>query len=149
MELSAVGARLSALIVVMAVAAGCGGDPPTPPPFTPSTSVSSPTSTAPTEPVLPEAAKEPTAQGAKAFAEFYWEMANYAQESGDTSGIRALGAPTCRPCKGGAEGVDKVYGDGGVINGGAYSAKALSLLEISSNVTKAFRVTVRCTRIRK
>jgi len=132
MELSVVGARLSALIVVIGVTAGCGGDPPTPPPFTPSTSVSSPTSTAPTEPVLPEAAKEPTAEGAKAFAEFYWEMGNYAQATGDTKAFRALASVTCTPCDGAADAVDDIYSRHGVIRGGEYSVSRLRAVELAS-----------------
>jgi len=142
MELSVVGARLSALIVVIGATAGCGGAPPTPPPFTPSTSVSSPTSTAPTEPVLPAAAKQPTASGAKAFAEFYWEMGNYAQATGDTDGLRALGASTCVACNAGVDAIDKLYAKGAVIRGGSYTPTVLESVDTSSQVT-AYTVTLK------
>jgi len=143
MELSAVGARLSALIVVIVVTAGCGGDPPTPPPFTPSSAASSPTSTAPEEPVLPEAAKEPTAAGAKAFAEFYWnDISGYAQATGDTKLLRRLSAVTCGPCDGGADAIEDIYGRGGVLRGGMSTVTNLKTYRIA-DATPRFRVTFR------
>lgn len=141
MHVYAVRARLVVGCVLLSALAGCGGDPPTPPPFTPATS---PTPTGPVEPVLPEAAKEPTEAGAKAFAEFYWEMANYAQLTGDTTMFRRLSAKTCEPCASGADGVERVYAAGGVIRGGSYSTRVVNTEDASTNVT-AFAVTVRLT----
>jgi hypothetical protein len=133
--------RLAVLLVALALAAAsCGGDPPAPPPFTPSTVASSPTPTGPVEPVLPEAARQPTEEGAKAFAVFYWDLATYAQATGDTRGIRKLGAQTCAPCSGGADGVDKIYAHGGVIRGGRYEAEATGAREVSTAQTVAFVV---------
>jgi len=149
MSVYAVRLRLgAALVALTAVMSGCGGDPPSPPPFTPSTVASSPTSTptstptgtGPVEPVLPDAAKAPTAAGAEAFARFYWEMAAYAQSSGDTSGVRPLGAITCAPCSAGASGIDRVYHDGGVIRGGEYATTVVRSVNISSEQTRAMRV---------
>jgi len=124
------------------VAAGCGGDPPAPPPFTPSTAASSPTPTGPVEPVLPEAAKQPTAEGAKAFAEFYWEQAvNYAQATGDTGPVRAAAASTCVPCDGGADAIEDIYGRDGRITGGNPEVLSSRAARIVDAVPR-FRVTL-------
>ena len=45
---------------------------------------------------MPAAAKRHTAAGAEAFVQFYWEMVNYAQRSGDVDGLRVLGDKTLR-----------------------------------------------------
>lgn len=133
--------RLGALLVgLIAVVSGCGGDPPAPPPFSPSTVATSPTPTGPVQPVLPEAAKAPTAAGAEAFAKFYWEMATYAQSSGVTSGVRALGAVTCSPCAAGADGIDRVYEGNGVLRGGEYDSSVMRSVDISTEQTRAIRV---------
>jgi len=123
----AVRARLVVGCVLLGALAGCGGDPPTPPPFTPTTSSTSPTptSTEPVEPVLPDAATEPTEAGARAFAEFYWELVNYAQATGDTSPVRLVSAQTCQPCASSASAIDRVYAKGGVIRGGDYSVTSV------------------------
>jgi hypothetical protein len=127
------------------VAAGCGGDPPAPPPFTPSTAASSPTPTGPVEPVLPEAAKQPTAEGAKAFAEFYWEQAvNYAQATGDTRPARAVSAKTCRPCASSADAIDGVYSVGGSIRGGEYTVTSVGARPLAGDhPTYVLRLQVR------
>jgi hypothetical protein len=132
----------AALVALMAVVSGCGGDPPAPPPFTPSTSASSPTPTGPVQPVLPQAAKAPTAAGAEAFAKFYWEMGNYAQATGDTGGLRALGAQTCDACTNGSQGVERIYADGGTVRGGLYTPRVIESRNTSTAV-KAYTVTLR------
>lgn len=149
MSVYAVRLRLgAALVALTAVMSGCGGDPPSPPPFTPSTVASSPTptptptATGPVEPVLPDAAKAPTAAGAEAFARFYWEMGNFAQATGDTQGLRRLGASTCDPCTSGADGVELIYSDKGVIRGGDYTPTVIEAHDTSTAV-KAYTVTLR------
>jgi len=134
MHVYAVRAGLVVGCVLLTALAGCGGDPPTPPPFTPATSSTSPTSTpsGPVEPVLPEAAKEPTEAGAKAFAEFYWEdVVSYAQATGDTRLLRRLSAATCYPCDGGADAIEDIYGRGGVIGGGQYTLSGIRTVQLS------------------
>jgi hypothetical protein len=107
---------------VVLVLAACSGDadpspPSSPTPTTPATAVptSSPT---PTAPVMPQAAKTHTQAGAKAFVEYFWEVVDYAQATGDTAAIRALSVGGCTGCDGGIHGIDKVYDAGGSIQGG-------------------------------
>lgn len=49
-------------------------------------------------PVLPEAAKAETKEGAIAFAGYWFDLLNYAYETGDVSGIGAVTSPTCELC---------------------------------------------------
>jgi len=127
------GSRLGAMVVVLAgMLSACSGDPHTPPPLTPTSAASSPTAAGPVEPVLPEAARQPTAAGAKAFAEFYWEVGTYAQATGDTSGLRQLAAITCSPCEAGVEAIDDLDDKGAAIHGGAYTATAQKATRVAS-----------------
>jgi len=132
--------RLGAsLIALAALVSGCGGDPPAPPPFTPSTVASSPTPTptGPVEPVLPPAAKAPTAAGAEAFAEFYWEVVvSYAQATGDTGLLRAIAASTCYPCDGGADAIEDIYGRSGSIVGGQATVHDLAAAKIGNDIPR-------------
>ena len=144
MPVYAVRARLVVGCVLLSTLAACGGDPPTPPPLTPATSSTSstPTSTGPVEPVLPEAATEPTEAGAKAFAEFYWEMGNYAQSSGDTRGLRHLGAATSEPCTAGVAAIDELEATDAVVRGGIYTPSVIEIRNTSTAV-RAYTVTLR------
>ena len=116
----------------------CSGsaDPSTPPPpsatvtVTPATASRTPTPTptpsasAPTPPVMPSAAKAHTKAGAKAFVEYFWEVVNYAQESGNTAPIRELAdARGCTQCRAGVAGIRNVYDHGGRIVGGHSTVK--------------------------
>ena len=49
-------------------------------------------------PVLPEAAKAETKEGLEAFAGYWFDLLNYAYETGDVSGIGTVTSPTCELC---------------------------------------------------
>lgn len=49
-------------------------------------------------PVMPEEAKEFSKEGLEAFAEYFYEAANYAYESGDVEPIRRVSGPDCLVC---------------------------------------------------
>ncbi|ABK02274.1 hypothetical protein Arth_0876 [Arthrobacter sp. FB24] len=49
-------------------------------------------------PVLPEAAKAETKEGLLAFSGHWFELLNYAYETGDVSGVEMLTSPTCELC---------------------------------------------------
>lgn len=115
---------LTALSMISALALGaCSGDDPEPKLADPSPSASlpsSPSTTAvsgPVEPTMPAEARGTDAAAAEAFVKFYWEMVNYAQATGDTSGLRGLSSG-CRPCDSGAAFIESVYGNGGQLTGG-------------------------------
>jgi hypothetical protein len=131
--------RLVAAAVLAAGLAGCAGDPVKPAPYTPSAVTSSspaasptpstppPSADAPIPPPLPDPSKYQTVAGAEAFAEYYWQMVNYAQTSQDLAPLRTLGTATCAGCRREIEGLRQVFGEGGTFKGGAYTATALSV----------------------
>lgn len=49
-------------------------------------------------PVMPALAKEESREGLVAFAEYYFQLANYGYESGDADPIRALSGESCFSC---------------------------------------------------
>jgi len=122
------------LALLPAVALGvsaCGDDPIKPAPLTPAPTSASPSPTATsadpaTPPPLPAAAKKQTVAGAKAFAEYYWEMVNYAQASGEVDPLVALASPTCEGCRGGTDGLRRFFDAGGKVVGGVYSTSNVS-----------------------
>lgn len=107
-------------------------DSPEPSP-TPSSTSASPTATPsakPTEPVLPEAAKEATEAGARAFITYYWDLINYAQVTGDVKALKKASGPNCGGCRGGIDAVRRLYRDGGSATGGTYEVEIGDVREI-------------------
>lgn len=51
------------------------------------------------KPVLPDAAKQPTADGAEEFLKFYWANYNYSLQTLDSSTLPQLAEPTCKYCQ--------------------------------------------------
>src|SRR6478736_4822990 len=49
-------------------------------------------------PVLPEAAKAETKEGLEAFARYWYELLNYAYETGDLTRISSISSATCALC---------------------------------------------------
>src|SRR5436190_10373811 len=99
--------------------AGCGGNP-EPKPAPKAEPSSSPSASA-TPPVLPAAAKPKTKAGADAFVRHYVSVLNYAGASGDTGPLRDLSLDTCVKCAALTNGIDRVYGAGGELNGGGWT----------------------------
>lgn len=108
-----------ALVVAAAVAlSGCnsGGEPDPAVTATTSAAESIPPSATPTPtatykpadatgraqnvpvPVLPEVAKTETKEGLEAFTRYWFELLNFAYETGDISGIRGVTSPSCDFC---------------------------------------------------
>ena len=119
---------------------GCTGsaDPAEPPPpptahATPSTRTSqspaTPTPTpTPTPPAMPAAAKAHTQAGAKAFVQYFWNVVNYAQATGDTKAIAALSADGCSGCDAGIASIDRIYSTGGTITGGTATVSKVAIV---------------------
>ncbi len=82
------------------------------------------TAEAPAEPTPPAAMANFDEAGAKAFAEFYWEVVSYAQATGDTGLLATLELPGCGVCQGGREDIEKAYSDGLRIVDGEITARA-------------------------
>jgi len=129
------------------VLGGCSGGDPEPriAPSSPmSASASKPSSASgPVEPTMPAAARQHTAAGAEAFVRFYWEMADYAQATGDTSGLKPLAERQCGACTGGVAFVESVYRKGGHIHGGETSVERAVATKMRSGQAVLYRVVVR------
>ena len=106
---------------VLALAA-CAGEEPQPklapspsPSAAPSPSSSPPE---PVEPTMPAAARGTDAAAAEAFVKFYWEMADYAQATGDLEGLRGMGHDHCSACQQALDFLESVAARNGRIRGG-------------------------------
>ncbi|WP_122816461.1 DUF6318 family protein [Nocardioides pantholopis] len=104
-----------------------------------------PTSTAPVEPTLPAEAEGTDAAAAKAFVEFYWEMADYAQATGDAQGLQRLGADTCEPCRTAVAFVEEAYRDEGQVRGGETTLSAINSAELQTRTGTATQVKLKVT----
>lgn len=71
---------------------------------------------------MPAAAKANTKAGAIAFVRYYVELINHAQATGDVSALAEVEDPGCKSCTSVRRGVTDIYGSGGHIDGGAWSA---------------------------
>ncbi|MBT2587708.1 hypothetical protein J7I86_18015 [Arthrobacter sp. ISL-95] len=47
---------------------------------------------------MPELAKENSKAGLEAFIRYWYELGNYADETGDVSGLSSLSTPECKAC---------------------------------------------------
>lgn len=141
---------LAAPLMGLLVVAGCSDDSPDPqiaPTPTDTSSAAStatpdPTPTGPVEPTLPPEAEGTDAAAAEAFVEFYWEMVNYAQATGDVIGLRGLGSEACEACAGGLESIVETYDRGGSISGGVVTVANADAREITSRVGRAYVVEI-------
>ena len=123
----------TALSILSMLAVGaCSGDDPEPKIADPSPTSSLPTSpsttaaSSPVEPTMPPGAQGTDAAAAEAFVKFYWEMVNYAQATGDLSGLKSLASEACAACRAGTDYLDRVFGSDGIIEGGVASVRVTS-----------------------
>lgn len=131
------------LVVGSVLLAGCQSDDDPDPKVSPTESSSgtpTPTPTGPVEPTLPAEAEGDDAAAAEAFVRFYWEMADYAQNTGDVAGLRRLSAESCVACRAGLEFIEKVYAEGGSISGGETRTSKFDTARVSFRGDDAFQV---------
>ena len=132
--------RYVAMLLLVSVLTGCGGDPPPAAPPAPA----SPTSTTPTPvaaPTMPEEATKNTRAGAVAFVKYYVQLINHAQATGDTHGVELVSADACRSCRAFIKNVHALYRDGGTIRGGAWLIRDSAVTHIGA---RDWQVTVAC-----
>ena len=125
--------------------AGCGAaDPSAPASPTPTVASTTPTPTpAAGPPALPQAARQHTKAGAKAFVVYYVELITYAETTLDTEPVQDLSMPTCSGCIGGIRKLRKIARQGGHITGAGLSTSNLRSEAIDDHgvVTLAFDLT--------
>jgi hypothetical protein len=99
-----------------------------------------PTSAAPdpVEPQLPAAAKEASEAGARAFIEYYWELINYAQATGDVKALKAVSGANCEGCTAGLNAIRSLYVDGCHIEGGQYTTSVEKMNRLRGRSLVAF-----------
>ena len=69
-------------------------------------------------PVMPELAKEESAEGLRAFGEYWFSLVNYGYETGDAAPVREISAPDCEICASFYEDLDEGYVNDDWIQGG-------------------------------
>ena len=69
-------------------------------------------------PVIPELAKEESAEGLRAFGEYWFSLVNYGYETGDAAPVREISAPDCEICASFYEDLDEGYVNDDWIQGG-------------------------------
>ena len=130
----------AAALVMGGSACSDDADPEAAPPDPPTPAVSTTPASGPVAPTLPPEAEGDDAAAAEAFVRFYWEMADYAQATGDVSGLGRLAAAECIQCTAGQEFVSDVYARGGEIRGGTTSPTNPKAVALNANDGAAFQV---------
>lgn len=141
------------LVVPLLVLSGCSSDDPqpkiAPPETTAPTQTTSPTPSGPVEPTMPAAAKQQSAAGAEAFVAYFWEVANYAQATGDIASLEDLTTSTCEACQGATSFLRGVYRRGGTVTGGESSVSKLRSEKLFAGNKVFYRVTFTVTNTRQ
>jgi hypothetical protein len=115
------GAGVTALILPLALLAGCGEDEPTPKFEKPSSSpTASPSPDEPVKPTPPAAMEGDDVEAAKAFVEYYFEIWDYAVTSGDVRALEKLALPSCSTCATVTDMLRKAAKNDAIITGGEH-----------------------------
>lgn len=77
-------------------------------------------------PVMPEVAKTETKEGLEAFVRYWYEVLDYAYETGDTESLAIISGPNCVFCTGLKDGVEEAWGEGRWISGGGIDTPAIT-----------------------
>jgi hypothetical protein len=130
---------------------GCGAAAPAAPASpTPTVATATPSPTLTTgPPVIPDAARQHTTAGAKAFVTYYVEAVDYAQQTLDTTPVEAASAPTCVGCTAGIRTIKRIARHGGHVEGGEETVSALRSETVMPNqsVTLVFDVANEAQRV--
>lgn len=82
---------------------------------------------------MPEEAKADTKAGAVAFVKYYLELVNHAQATGNIDALSAVEESGCKSCDQGREYIARIYGAGGHIDGGKWTARRVSAIPSGEN----------------
>ena len=93
-------------------------------------------------PVMPELAKENSKEGLEAFIRYWYEVGNYADETGDISGLATLSQNSCNACAYFLKGAQDGNRDGRWLVGGAVRIPALDIEWESGQESQRARVQV-------
>jgi hypothetical protein len=77
-------------------------------------------------PTPPPLASERSAQGAQAFVRYWFQTLDYATQTGDISRLTQASDPSCQPCESAISVVRESYSDGGYMQGGTFTLRAVS-----------------------
>ncbi|MDR7084518.1 hypothetical protein J2X01_003829 [Arthrobacter ginsengisoli] len=78
-------------------------------------------------PVLPEAAKAETKEGLEAFARYWFSQLNFAYETGDSSGLESVTAPSCEFCSNISSSLTANYASDRWLAGGHIETPSISI----------------------
>lgn len=131
----------AAALVMGGSACSDDADPEAAPPDPPTPAVSTTPASGPVAPTLPPEAEGDDAAAAEAFVEYFWEVVNYAEQSGDTTGLVPLAMSSCDACRGGANSIREVHDAGGSFVGGKVSVLSSKAVRLGSRGV-AFGVSV-------
>lgn len=144
--------RLSAAVLAVALVVGfgyaataCAGDAPEPkthPTRSASPTPSATAPTTPTAPVLPEKVKQRNKAGAEALVLHFLDALNYAGPSGDSAPLRRVYTEHCTRCEAISDAIDKVYANGGRIDGGLWVRPKLRYYGIENHLIAYVDATV-------
>lgn len=124
---SALGAVLG-VVLGAASLASCESNAAPPPLESPTPSPSATSRPTPAAPELPAEARGTTEASAKAFAEHYVDLINYAMNSGDVTALRALGDEACVSCRAISSNIDDTYSSGGKISSRGWLLQSVSVV---------------------
>jgi hypothetical protein len=71
-------------------------------------------------------AREHSQRGAAEYVRYWFQTLNYATQTGDISPLRQASEPTCKACDAAITAVRDSYGDGGYMQGGTYTVRAVT-----------------------
>lgn len=139
------GAIVTAVLLSITACSG-GGDPPpgsaaaeSPSPSVSTTPTATPTPTASYKPadafgkarnvpvpVRPEAAKAETKEGLEAFARYWFQLLNFAYETGHVAGLASVTSASCEFCSNITRSLDSNYQNGQWLAGGSIETPSIS-----------------------
>jgi len=131
--------RAIAALLLLGLLVSCSDDEPSSGPPEPTESATT-TSTVPVEPVMPAEARGSDQASAKAFVRYWFDVFNYAVNTGDSVRLMRLSASECVTCKAFRRNIRRAYADGGHVRAMGWTPTSIRPLEKFEEPTFALRV---------